>query len=268
VIAVAIRPALSFARIGFLNMLAYRARYYVGVLTYLFNVAVYYFIWRAVFRQAASVVGLSLPEMVTYVAVGWTIRSFYFNEIDRDIAAQVQEGRLAMNLIRPVDFQTAMIADSAGQSAFRAVLFTVPIGVVIGLVFPVRPPVSLLAGGLFLLSAVLSFFLVAAINFLVGLVAIRTKSILGILRAKYLMLELLSGLLIPTTLFPEPFRSILFVSPFPHINYTPAALYLGKATGGAAARLLVFQAGWTVALLAAGQFLWRRSRARITIQGG
>ena len=266
--SVNIRAAVPFARIGFLNMLAYRARYYVGVLTYLFNVAVYYFIWRAVFRQSATVVGLSLPEMITYVAVGWTIRSFYFNEIDRDIAAQVQEGRLAMNLIRPVDFQTVMIADSAGQSAFRAVLFTLPIGIVIGLVFPVRPPVSLTAAALFVVSAILSFFLVAAINFLVGLIAIRTKSIQGVLRAKYLILELLSGLLIPTTLFPEPFRSILFASPFPHMNYTPAALYLGKATGLAAARLLALQAGWTLALLAAGQFLWRNSRARITIQGG
>ena len=53
--AIAIRPAMSFARIGFLNMLAYRARYYVGVLTYLFNVAVYYFIWRAVFRHSPTV---------------------------------------------------------------------------------------------------------------------------------------------------------------------------------------------------------------------
>jgi ABC-2 type transport system permease protein len=262
------RGALPFARIGFLNMLAYRARYYVGILTYLFNVAVYYFIWRAVFRQSATVVGLSLPEMITYVAVGWTIRSFYFSEIDRDIAGQVQEGRLAMNLIRPVDFQMAMIADSAGQSAFRAMLFTLPIGIVIGLLFPVRPPVSAIAAALFLLSAALSFFLVAAINFLVGLIAIRTKSILGILRAKYLILELLSGLLIPTTLFPEPFRSLLFASPFPHINFTPAALYLGKASGATAARLILLQAGWTVLLLGAGQILWRRSRARITIQGG
>lgn len=263
-----LRAAMPFARIGFVNMLAYRARYYVGVMTYLFNVAVYYFIWRAVYQHSATVAGLSLPEMITYVAVGWIIRSFYFNEIDRDIAAQVQEGRLAMNLIRPVDFQTTMIADSAGQSAFRAVLFTLPIGVVIGLIFPVRPPASLLAGCLFLLSAIFTFFLVAAINFLVGLIAIRTKSILGILRAKYLVLELLSGLLIPTTLFPEPLRTILLASPFPHINYTPAALYLGQASGLAAVRLLALQAGWTLALLALGQLAWRRSRAQITIQGG
>jgi len=268
VTSLALRPALSFTRIGFLNMLAYRARYYVGVLTYLFNVAVYYFIWRAVFQHSPTVVELTLTEMMTYVAVGWTIRSFYFNEIDRDIAAQVQEGRLAMNLIRPVDFQTVMVFDAAGQSAFRAVLFTLPIAVVVSLLFPVLPPASVAAGALFLLSAVLSFFLVAAINFLVGLIAIRTKSILGILRAKYLVLELLSGLLIPTTLFPQPFRSMLLASPFPHINFTPAALYLGKATGGEAARLLLLQAGWTVVLLALGQWVWRRSRHRITIQGG
>ncbi|HEV8611530.1 MAG TPA: ABC-2 family transporter protein [Thermoanaerobaculia bacterium] len=262
------RPALSFARIGFLNMLAYRARYYVGVLTYLFNVAVYYFIWRAVFQHSTMVVGLSLEEMITYVAVGWTIRSFYFNEIDRDIAAQVQEGRLAMNLIRPVNFQAVMIFDAAGQSAFRAALFTLPIAVVVALLFHVRPPVSVAAGALFGVSAMLSFFLVAGLNFLVGLIAIRTKSIMGILRAKFLMLELLSGLLIPTTLFPEPLRSILLASPFPHINFTPATLYLGKATGGAAVRLLLEQAGWTVALIVVGQWAWSRSRHHITIQGG
>ena len=260
--------ALPFARVGFMNMLAYRARYYVGVLTYLFNVAVYYFIWRAVFKSSPTVVGFQLPEMITYIAVGWTIRSFYFNEIDRDIATQVQEGRLAMNLIRPVDFQTVMVADAAGQSAFRAALFTLPIGIVIGLLFPVRPPVSWLAAFLFLISAAISFFLVAAINFVVGLIAIRTKSIQGILRAKYLMLELLSGLLIPTTLFPEPLRSILLASPFPHINYTPAMLYLGKATGLAAVKLLALQVGWTTGLLALGAVAWRRSRSRITIQGG
>ena len=249
-------------------MLAFRARYYVGVLTYLFNVAVYYFIWRAVFRSGSTVMGLTLDDMITYVAVGWAIRSFYFNEIDRDLGGQVQEGKLAMNLIRPVNFQLVMVADAAGQSAFRAVLFTVPISIVLALLFPLKAPASLTAGLLFLFSAVMSFFLVAGLNFLVGLIAIQSKSILGILRAKYLVVELLSGLLIPTTLFPEPLKSILFASPFPHINFTPAALYLGKATGLEAAKLLALQVGWTVVLLAVGQRAWRRSQDQITIQGG
>jgi ABC-2 type transport system permease protein len=262
------RTALPFARIGFLNMLAYRARYYVGVLTYVFNVSVYFFIWRAVYSHSPTVAGFSLSEMITYVAVGWAIRSFYFNDIDRDLAAQVQEGRLAMNLIRPVDFQTVMVADAAGQSAFRALMFTLPISIVLALLFPLRAPASALAGAMFLVSALLAFVLVAAINFLVGLIAIRTKSILGILRAKYFVLELLSGLLIPTTLFPEPLRSALMLSPFPHINYTPAALYLGKVQGAEAWRLLSMQAGWAVALVLLGRAMWNSSRRRVTIQGG
>jgi ABC-2 type transport system permease protein len=161
-----------------------------------------------------------------------------------------------------------MIADAAGQSAFRAVLFTVPISIVLALIFPLKPPASFVAGLLFAWSAVVSFFLVAAINFLVGLIAIRSKSILGILRAKYLVLELLSGLLIPTTLFPEPIRTIRLALAVPHINFTPAAIYLGKAAGTEAVRLLALQAGWTLVLLALGRWAWRRSQERITIQGG
>ena len=102
----------------------------------------------------------------------------------------MQEGKLAMNLIRPVDFQMVMIADAAGQSAFRAILFTVPISVVLALIFPAQAPgVGRRPELLFLLSAAMSFFLVAGLNFLVGLVAIRSKSILGLLRAKYLVVE-------------------------------------------------------------------------------
>ena len=71
-----------------------------------------------------------------------------------------------------------------------------------------------------------------------------------------------------TTLFPQPLRSILLASPFPHINFTPAALYLGKAAGLDAAKLLALQTGWTLALLAAGHWAWKRAQRRLTIQGG
>ena len=36
----------EFARIGFVNILAFRLRYYTGVVTYLISVSVYYFIWK------------------------------------------------------------------------------------------------------------------------------------------------------------------------------------------------------------------------------
>ncbi len=267
----AARPYFAFARTSFLNILAYRARYFVGILTYFFNATVWYYIWRALFHEkgeGAALGGFTFPQMLTYVATGWALRSFYFNEVDREIASQVREGRLAMTLIKPVDVQAMTLSQALGESAFRLVLFTLPIGLLLGLVYPILPPASPAAFGLYLLSGVLSAFLVGAINFCVGLVAIRTTSILGVLRAKYLVLELLSGLLVPVAFFPEPVRKVLVWLPFLHMNDTPGRLWLGLATGADAARALALQAGWTLALLLLGRVLWKATARRIEVQGG
>jgi ABC-2 type transport system permease protein len=266
-----VAPYVAFARTSFLNLLAYRARYFVGVLTYFFNVSVWYFIWKALFSEqpvGGTIGGFTFPEMVTYVSTGWALRSFYFNEVDREIASQVQEGRLAMSLIKPVDFQAMVLSQALGESAFRLLLFSIPIAGLLFLVYPLRAPASIWAGLLFVASGFLSVLLVGAINFSVGLIAIRTQSILGFLRAKYLILELLSGLLIPPTLFPERIRPILDWLPFPHMNYTPGRIYLGLVSGPAAYRALALQAAWALLLLAAGRLLWRATSKRIVLQGG
>lgn len=266
-----LRPYIALARTAFVNLLAYRARYFVGILTYFFNVTVWYYIWKALFAQAPAggrIGGFTFPEMLTYVTTGWVLRSFYFNEIDREIASQVQEGRLAMALVKPLDYQAMTLAQGFGESAFRAVMFALPIAIVLFAVYRISPPASFGAGALFVVSGLLSALLVAAINFSVGLIAIRTKSILGFLRAKYFVLELLSGLLIPPTFFPESVRPILAWLPFPHMSFTPGRIYLGLVRGGAAWTALGIQAAWVVALLLFGRLLWAGSQKRIVLQGG
>ncbi|MEO6323087.1 MAG: ABC-2 family transporter protein [Thermoanaerobaculia bacterium] len=267
----ALRPYLALARTSFINLLAYRTRYFVGILTYFFNVTVWYYIWKALFSQSppgALIGGFTFTQMLTYIATGWVLRSFYFNEVDRDIASQVQEGRLAMALVKPIDYQALTLSQALGESAFRAIMFALPIAAVLVVIYPISLPASVLAGVLFVASGILSALLVGAMNFAVGLIAIRTKSILGFLRAKYLVLELLSGLLIPPTLFPERVRPILAWLPFQHMNYTPGRIYLGLVSGRAAFGALAIQAAWVVILLLAGRLLWAASQKRIVLQGG
>ncbi len=265
------KPYIAFARASFLNMLAYKARYFVGILTYFFNVTVWYYIWRALFSELppdGRLGGFTFSQMLTYVATGWVLRSFYFNEIDRDLANQVQEGRLSMTLLKPVDFQAMTIVQALGESLFRAVFFALPIGLVVFLVYPLSLPVSVEAAVLCLISGVLSALLVGAINFSVGLIAIRTHSILGFLRAKYMVLELLSGLLLPPVFFPEAVRPLLSWLPFMHMNFTPGRIYLGLVSGYEAVQILALQAVWVVALLLLGRFLWKRTARHIESMGG
>lgn len=259
---------LEFSRIGFVNILAFRLRYFTGIVTYFLNVTVYYFIWSAVFRSGQAIAGYNLAQIITYVSVGWIIRSFYWNTIDQEMAYEVIEGKIAMDLIKPVSVQWMWISRAMGESAFRLGLLTLPVAVVVALVFPIQAPSS---GGnffLFLVGVLGSFFLMGAINFMIGTCAIPLKSILALIRAKYWLIELLSGLLIPMTFFPRTIQRVLAWLPFEHIAYSPLQIYLGKLNHADALRALATQWIWIAVLMYLAHIWWNRSLRNITIHGG
>jgi len=266
--AQALVPYAEFSRVGFVNILAFRLRYFTVIITYFLNVTVYYFIWTAVFHSTQSIAGYNLPQIITYVSVGWIIRSFYWNTIDQEMAYEVIEGKIAMDLIKPVSVQWMWIFRAMGESAFRLGLLTLPVAVVVALVFPVQGPASRGDFYLFMIGVLGSFFLMGAINFMIGTCAIPLKSILALIRAKYWLIELLSGLLIPISFFPAQAQRIMAWLPFEHIAYTPLQIYLGKLGRADALRALATQWFWVAALLVLAHLWWDRASRKITIHGG
>jgi ABC-2 type transport system permease protein len=267
-LAQTLAPYAEFSRVGFVNILAFRLRYFTGIITYFLNVTVYYFIWTAVFHSTQSIAGYNLPQIITYVSVGWIIRSFYWNTIDQEMAYEVIEGKIAMDLIKPVSVQWMWIFRAMGESAFRLGLLTLPVAVVVAFVFPVQGPASRENFFLFMIGVIGSFFLMGAINFMIGTCAIPLKSILALIRAKYWLIELLSGLLIPVSFFPDRAQKIMAWLPFEHIAYTPLQIYLGKLDRAAAVRALATQWLWVFALLLLAHLWWERASRKITIHGG
>ncbi len=262
---------LAFVRNAFLNMLAYRLRYFTGIVTYLLFVSVHYFIWQAVFESRPGethINGFSLPEMVNYIALGWISRSLYFSSIDNQIDDLVRSGQISIYLLRPVHFHTMMLSQAAGESIFRLLFFTAPISVLIIAVFPVSAPESFSAFVYFLISTSLSFLVLAELNFITGMAAFWLKSIQGIIRAKYFLVQLLSGLLLPLTFFPETVQDIVRLLPFQAIAYVPLQLYLSKASGTDALLLLGEQLAWVLALGVVSVFAWRSAVRELTLQGG
>jgi ABC-2 type transport system permease protein len=229
---------------------------------------VYYFIWKAVFSSSRAVAGYDLAQMVTYVGVGWIIRSFYFNNVDRDMAAEVLEGKIALNLLRPVDTQLMYLSQTVGEACFRAVMFTLPVAAALVLVYPIRPPAGWIAAMLFAVSCILALLILTSINFMVGTVSLHIYSIMGVIRAKYFIVEFLSGLLLPLSFFPPGLQRVISWLPFPYISFTPLQIYLGKARGWAAWEALAAQGVWVVVLYCGGRAFWKFSTRRLSIQGG
>lgn len=263
---------LAFVRVSFLSMLAYRLRFYTGIVTYLIYVTIYTSIWRAVYSRPDSHRALEgfadFETLFTYFAIGWIARSFAFNNIDRELSELVETGHIASRVARPVSLHTQMLFTSIGQTLFRLTCFSPLVLLAMVTLFDLRGPASPLAFFLFLCAIVLSIVIFAEVNFLVGLLAFWTRSALGIIRAKQYLLELLSGLLIPLSYFPEWLRAVAWATPFPSLTSIPNRLYLGLVSGEDAAFALLRSALWALVLVAAAHLAGRTAARSLQIQGG
>ncbi len=265
----------SFMRLSFLKFLAYRLRYYTGVISYTIFISGHYYIYSALFNSRTpgpggdvSIGGLSLPEMITYVAVAWIGRSFYFNNIARELSRMVTEGEIAVQLIKPFHLQTVMLSEAVGESCFRLMMFTLPIVVVIVPLFHLRGP----GDPVLYLWTFLSFWLALVIysqwNFLIGCLAFYLKNIQGVLRAQMVSMDFLTGVLVPFTLFPHWFQTLVQWLPFQGISYIPVTIFLGKRPGDQLYHALGLQVMWAVGLFILARLVFRFSVRRVIAQGG
>lgn len=263
-------PYVAAVRLSFLKFLAYRLRYFTGIITYLLFVSVHYFIWKAVFEGSGNAVinGFTFPQMITYVALGWISRSLYFSDIDEEISEYVRTGQISSYLVKPIKFHLMMLSEAFGGLVFRLCFFTLPISVVLLNIFPIALPYSLLHAVVFMLSTLGSFFVLAEINFLLGLLCFRLKNIDGMIRAKYFFIQLFSGLLLPLSFFPSYLRGICDFLPFKLIAYTPLEIYLGKLNGVSLLYSILQLFAWGLVLFALSELLWKRSFNYLSIQGG
>lgn len=259
---------LDFIRIRFLTMLAYRVNYYSGIAVYAINIGSYYFIWNAVYGENESLGGMTALQMSSYVAVSWMARAFYFNNLDREIANEIKDGSVAIQMIRPYHYVLVKMMQGLGEGLFRLLLFSIPGMVVVALVFPIQFPSDPGVWAAFAVMLVFSFFINSQINILTGLFAFFLENNEGLMRMKRVAVDLFSGLIIPLTFFPGWAETVLKALPFQAITYLPASVFVGNATGQAIGQALLVQVIWFVILMLPVAFVWRKARTRLFVQGG
>ncbi|WP_206425356.1 ABC transporter permease [Staphylospora marina] len=255
-------------RIRFLMMLAYRVNYYSGIVIYSLNIGVYYFLWMSVYGGNASLGGFSTVEMATYIAVSWMSRAFYFNNLDREIAQEIRDGTVAIQLIRPYPYLAVKAFQGFGEGLFRLLLFSTPGLLVVSLFLPLDLPGDAGVWTRFALSLILGFLVNVEINLLTGLLAFFVLNNQGLIWSKRVMVDLLSGLIIPVSLYPDWARSILVWLPFQAVSYTPNLVLVKGLEGAAYWQAILVQAAWVIALLVPVWLIWKKARKSLVVQGG
>jgi len=257
-----------FSKIRFIDKLSYRAHFFLVLTEYLLIMFVSYFLWKAIMSNGRVILGYSLKDMVTYVAIAGVFR-FLINEcsggISREMRSQYRSGSLTMSLLKPVSYQLYIYFHALGGILFHLVLRVIPVLTLWMLLFGLTSPNDITR---FVVSFVLGGIVYAGISFLVGLTVFYFEDNVGVLNATAALTELLSGTLIPLAMYPEWLVSAMNYLPFRFVFYQPMEIYLGHLNGRTADLVWVTQTAWIVVLFTAGYFLFRIAIQKVSIQGG
>lgn len=253
-------------RMGIRRTYAFRTWLYLGILQVFFQLLLVKAIWMAVYGGASAVNGVSADTMITYLTVVGMINFMIYPIIADEINTRVDDGQVAVDMVRPIGFIRQMLALELGHSIGRWLLLVV---VVPGLLLlgSLTPPSSGAVLG-FLLSVVLAFAVSIEIWLLVGLSSFWLLNISGMRSMVGLIGSFFAGSLIPLWFMPGPLRVVSEWLPFQAIAYLPAAIYTEQATGAAMWRAIGIQAFWLVLLGIVARRVWQLAQTRLVVQGG
>jgi ABC-2 type transport system permease protein len=256
----------GICRMGGRRVYAYRMFTYLGVLQVFLQLIMLRAVWQAVYGGRDVIDGVPIETMITYLTVVGLINFIIYPGIASEIARRIEQGQVAIDMVRPVGFVRQMLALELGDSAGWWVLLVVGIPglLVIGSLTPPSPSAALL----FLVSLALAFAVSVLMWLLVGLSGFWLMQIEGMRGLVGMASSFLAGSMIPVWFMPGPLRAAVEWLPFQSINFLPASIWVGQATGWEMWRALGVQAFWVAVMGMLAAWVWRRAQRRIVIQGG
>jgi len=262
-----VNPGLwDIFRLAIRRVYAYRTWTFLGVLQVFFQLALLSAIWRAVYGDRPAVDGVAIETMIGYLTVAGLLNFIIYPGIADEIHRRIDQGQVAVDMVRPVGFVRQMIALELGNSAGRWLLLIVVMpGLWLIGSFTLPGP---LVTSAFLASVALAFTVSTLISLLVGLSGFWLINISGMRAMIFMVGNFLAGSMVPVWFMPAPLRVLVEWLPFQAITFLPASIYVREATGSQMWRALGIQALWLVVLWMGAAWTWRRAQDQVVVQGG
>lgn len=259
-------------RIRFINALQYRAAALAGVSTQFAWGFMEIFAFSAFYRSNPAAFPMEFSHTVSYIWMQQAFLALFMMWFwEADVAASIESGSIAYELVRPMDLYARWYCQSIANRLARALLRCMPILLVAFFLpqpYRMSPPPNIAAFLMFAASTALALCVVAAFGMLMYITIFYTLSSLGVRALLNTLSDFLSGAIIPLPFFPPRVLAIVNLTPFAAMQNMPLRIYSGDIAGADAYRGLVFQLGWLAALLLIGRVLMGRALKRVVVQGG
>lgn len=272
----------EYFKIGFKKSIEYKS-YLLGVLiTPLFMGFFFYFIWQYIFEvkfQTAleegtfagietdfTIGGFTFEEMMVYLIIGLLFQAIRSADISDRISQVIKTGDISIYLCRPVNFVKSLLFEGIGAKVVNFVMFVMFLTVMTYLFGLPYPQGGIFA--IFLVYAVLMILFDIILYVIIGGLAFWFVEIWGIKSSIEQILWILSGRVLPLTLFPAWFQSFMMFTPFMYLEFTFASLYLGKLTVPEALRAMGIFTLWIGVFALLMIWVYRKGFRKLEAFGG
>jgi ABC-2 type transport system permease protein len=171
-------------------------------------------------------------------------------------------------MIRPYNYLGMKMMQGLGEGIFRILFFSLPGMVIVSLIFPLSFTSDWATWGFFSIAIIFSFIINSQINLITGMMTFFLFNNDGLIRAKRVIIDLFSGLILPISFYPIWAQDIMNLFPFQAISYIPSMIFTEGFQGQEIINALIFQVVWAVILLIPIQLLWLLAKKQLIIQGG
>lgn len=255
---------------GFRENIRYRLAMFASVVAnVVFGIIRASLLFATIQASGADVAGYDLAAAATYVWVGQGLIGpiDIWGNSSAKTADKIRSGALAVDLLRPVNplysWWAADLGRMISQIPTRLVTMLVLGAVITGIRLPHSPLIWLSFTASLILATTVTYLFFHCVV-LGGLWWVETR---GQRTFASVLVNLLSGFLIPVQWFPEWLAAIARWSPFPSMMQSPIDLLTGLADGRIMATLAT-QLVWALLLAGLAAWILRAGSKRLEVQGG
>ncbi len=257
----------AYARKVFLGRSAYRFDHLMSILSTILQFFIFYEIYRALYGSEEQVDGITMSMVTTNFVLSLGLGTI-FSPDDYFLPNKIWDGSISTELLRPVSFKGRMIAENVGNSAFNLIFKFIPVLTVALLTTGMSAPADIPCFLLFLLSSLLGAGVMFTISFAVQMTAFWLVNIWSLTTIKNVLVNVLSGSMIPLWFMPEWMQGVLNFTPFASIYFTPVQIYLGQLSYGEISVKCAIQLVWIILIYLIGDLLWKKGQRKLVVQGG
>jgi ABC-2 type transport system permease protein len=250
------------------RQLTYRAAMWAGLATNIFFGLLRAFVMVALYGAREQVAGLTLQDAITYTALSQAVIAYLSIFGWWDVMESVNSGEVAADMLRPMSYLRFWMAADLGRATVNFVLRGATILLLYSIVVELTLPTSSLQWAAFLMAILFSWLVSFSWRFLVNLASFWTPNARGFGRFAFGIVWVLSGFYMPLALYPDWFRTLCEMTPFPSMVSVPLEIFLGTLSGTEIVQAMIYQLAWAVALLFLATFVLNRGVRRLVIQGG